>query len=96
MVEHQDWAAFQGWREMTRRRLIAFSTHAAARLHDHEFQPGDILLFGRESAGLPASVLTSADAALRIPIRPGNRSLNVAAAAAIGIAEGLRQTGGFA
>ena len=55
----------------------------------------DILLFGRESAGVPAEVHAAADARLVIPMRPGLRSLNVAAAAAIAAGEALRQTGGF-
>jgi len=90
--EHRDWPAFEAWRQGDRRRLVALSTHGAARLTDFAFRPDDVLLFGRESAGLPVSVHAAADAVVRIPIRPGNRSLNVATAAAIALAEALRQT----
>ena len=91
--EHGDWAAFQAWRMAAGRRLIALSSQGAARLHDFSFRPDDVLLLGRESAGLPDSVAAAADAVLRIPIRPGNRSLNVAVAASVAVAEALRQTG---
>src|SRR5207253_7861346 len=59
------------------------------------FAPGDTLLFGRESAGVPDHVHDAADARLRIPLRPGLRSLNLAQAAAMALGEALRQTGGF-
>ena len=90
--EHDHWPAFQLWRRTAGRRLIALSTRGPVRLHDFTFHPEDVLLFGRESAGLPDPVLAEADSVLRIPIRPGNRSLNVAVAAAIALAEALRQT----
>ena len=90
--EHADWAGFVAWRQDAGRRLVALSTRGTARLHDFAFAPDDVLLFGRESAGLPDPVLAAADAVLRIPIRPGNRSLNVAAAAAIAVSEALRAT----
>jgi tRNA (cytidine/uridine-2'-O-)-methyltransferase len=60
------------------------------------FRPDDILLLGRESAGVPPDVHDAADLRLRIPLQAGARSLNVALAAAIVLAEGLRQTKGFA
>lgn len=90
--EHAHWPAFQLWRTTAGRRLIALSARGPARLHDFTFHPSDVLLLGRESAGLPDSVRAEADGVLRIPIRPGNRSLNVAVAAAIALAEALRQT----
>lgn len=90
--EHQDWSAFQAWRGGARRRLVALSTHGATSLYDFPFHIDDVVLLGRESAGLPEPVIAAADAVLRIPIRPGNRSLNVAVAAAIAVAEALRQT----
>jgi tRNA (cytidine/uridine-2'-O-)-methyltransferase len=93
LIEHTDWAAFDGWRQRAERRLIAFSTRGSAPLHEHVFRPDDVLLFGRESAGLPDPVLRAANSAVRIPIRPGNRSLNVALAAAVAVTEALRQTG---
>lgn len=93
LVEHDDFAAFCAWRAASGRRLVAFTTHGDKALPDFAFRSADLLLFGRESAGLPDSARQAADVALRIPIAPGNRSLNVAAAAAIGIYEALRQTG---
>ena len=62
---------------------------------DYRFEAGDILLFGRESAGVPQQVHATADARLLIPMRPGLRSLNVAIAAAIAAGEALRQIGGM-
>jgi tRNA (cytidine/uridine-2'-O-)-methyltransferase len=90
--EHRDWPAFAEWRRGERHRLIALSTRGTVRLHEFAFKANDVILLGRESAGLPEAVLASADAVLRIPIHPGNRSLNVATAAAIAVAEALRQT----
>ena len=68
---------------------------AATSYLDHAYRAGDILLFGRESAGVPDAVHEAADARLSIPMRPGLRSLNVAMAAAMALGEALRQTGGF-
>ena len=92
LIQHDDWPSFEAWRRNAGRPLIALSTHGCVALHDHAFRSDDILLFGRESAGLLDAATDAADAVLRIPIRPGNRSLNVAVAAAIAIAEALRQT----
>lgn len=92
LIEHADWEAFDAWRQAGKRRLIALSAHGNARLPDFAFRPDDMLLVGRESAGLPDSVLGSADAVLKIPIAQGNRSLNVAVAASIAVFEALRQT----
>ena len=93
---HASWTAFQAWRCGGTRRLVLFTTAGAQPFTEFAFEPDDVLLFGRESAGVPDAVHTAADARLCIPMRPGLRSLNVAVAAAIGLAEALRQTGGFA
>jgi tRNA (cytidine/uridine-2'-O-)-methyltransferase len=90
--EHDDWAGFQAWCHDAGRRLVAVSTHGAGRLHDFAFRADDVILLGRESAGLPDTVRGAADAVLPIPLRPGNRSLNVAVAGAIAVTEALRQT----
>jgi len=98
LVRHASWAAFEQWRAERGTplpRLIAFSTKAETSYLDFRFMPDDILLFGRESAGLPTEVHAAADARLVIPMRPGLRSLNVAMACAIAAGEALRQTGGF-
>lgn len=76
-------------------RLLLFTTRGAQNFTDFAFHPGDTLLFGRESAGVPDEVHAAADARLIVPIVPPARSLNLATAAAIGLAEALRQTGGF-
>ena len=87
---HDSWDAFMA--ERPPGRLIAMTTKGAASLWDFVFRPGDTLLMGRESAGLPEEVHTAAaDARLVIPLRPGARSLNVAVAAAIAVAEAGRQ-----
>ena len=72
------------------------STKAAVSYADFEFRADDILLFGRESAGVPDHVHESADARVLIPMAPGQRSINVALSAAMIAGEALRQTGGFA
>jgi tRNA (cytidine/uridine-2'-O-)-methyltransferase len=76
-------------------RLFAFSTRAQARYDQARFQPGDALLFGPESRGLPASVLDSIPAAqqLRLPMRAGQRSLNLSNAVAVAVFEAWRQFG---
>jgi tRNA (cytidine/uridine-2'-O-)-methyltransferase len=92
LVEHDDWSAFEAWRSASGRRLVALSTRGSTKLHGFAFRPDDVLLFGRESAGLPDDVLGRTDAVVRIPLRPEVRSLNLAVAAAIALTEALRQT----
>jgi tRNA (cytidine/uridine-2'-O-)-methyltransferase len=91
-LRHADWAAFRAARA---ERLILLSTHGTTPIHDAGFAPDDVLLFGSEGAGVPDHVRDAATLAVRIPLRPGCRSLNVAVAAGIALAEALRQTGGF-
>jgi tRNA (cytidine/uridine-2'-O-)-methyltransferase len=89
---HASWAAFDQWRRGTGARLILFTTRASVSYLDHQYRPDDVLLFGRESAGVPDHVHDAADARLIIPIRPGLRSLNVAVACAMALGEAMRQT----
>jgi tRNA (cytidine/uridine-2'-O-)-methyltransferase len=96
LVRHASWAAFAAWRKEQGCRLVLFTTGATQSYLDFAYRAGDVLLFGRESAGVPAEVHAAADARLVIPMRPGLRSLNVAMAAAMATGEALRQTGGFA
>ncbi len=91
IMRHPSWTAFQAARAQA--RLLLLTTKAASSYIDFRFQPDDILVLGRESAGVPQDVHEAVQARLRIPIR--GRSLNVAQAGAIVIAEALRQTGGF-
>jgi len=93
--EHDDWAAFEAWRKDSSCRLVALTTSAEQPYTDFAFQSGDVLLLGRESAGLPEAVHEAADARLAIPVAEGSRSLNVAIAAGIVAAEALRQLDGF-
>jgi tRNA (cytidine/uridine-2'-O-)-methyltransferase len=95
LTRHASWEAFESWRRGAGPALLVFSTRAERSFLDHRYGADDILLFGRESAGLPDAVHAAADARLRIPMRPGLRSLNVAVASAIAASEALRQTGGF-
>ena len=95
MARHASWAEFLAAAERKAGRLLLFTTRGAVPLHDFEFQPGDTLLFGRESAGAPEAVHAAADARLFIPLAPGARSLNLTVSAAIALSEALRQTNGF-
>jgi tRNA (cytidine/uridine-2'-O-)-methyltransferase len=92
---HSAWGAFLAAPERQAGRLVLFTTKAAVPYQTFAFAAGDTLLFGRESAGAPEEVHAAAQARLFIPLRPPARSLNVVVAAAIALAEGLRQTDGF-
>jgi tRNA (cytidine/uridine-2'-O-)-methyltransferase len=95
LTRHDSWDAFERWRRRETLSLALFTTHAARTYLEHTFRPAEVLLFGRESSGVPEEVQAAADARLVIPMRPGLRSLNVAMACAIVVGEALRQTGGF-
>jgi tRNA (cytidine/uridine-2'-O-)-methyltransferase len=90
---HDSWLKFEEWRKEKGLRLVLFSTKGACPYLDHRYTSSDLLLFGRESAGVPDEVVAAADVRLVIPIAPGLRSLNVAMAAAMALGEALRQTG---
>ena len=92
-MRHDSWTKFEDWRRQEGYRLLLFTTKGATPYLDFRYQASDILLFGRETAGVPSEVAEVADARLVIPIRPGLRSINVAMAAAIALGEALRQTG---
>ena len=96
LERHQSFAAFDAVRRARGSRLVLLTTRAAYGLHRTlPSPPTTRLLLGRESAGVPPAVHGAADARLRIPMRAGLRSLNVAVAAAMVLGEALRQTGGF-
>lgn len=95
LVRHMDWAAFETWRREQRRRLVLMTTRGATPYADFAFSADDILLMGRESAGVPEEVHLAADARLVIPMVEGARSLNIALSAAMVAGEALRQTGCF-
>src|SRR5437660_1670152 len=90
---HASWAEFDTWRRAEKLRLVLFTTRATTSYLDHHYGAADVLLFGRESSGVPDAVHAAADARLTIPMRPGLRSLNVAMACAMVVGEALRQTG---
>ena len=92
---HASWTEFLRDPARTEGRLLLFTTRGAQNFTDFSFQPGDTLLFGQESAGAPDHVHEAAQARLVIPISANARSMNLVTAAAIGMAEALRQTGGF-
>jgi tRNA (cytidine/uridine-2'-O-)-methyltransferase len=92
IMRHDSWSKFEQWRNDRGCRLILFTTKGTTPYLDYRFDAADILLFGRESAGVPGEVAAAADARLVIPIEPGLRSLNVAMAAAMALGEALRQT----
>jgi tRNA (cytidine/uridine-2'-O-)-methyltransferase len=93
IVRHASWPAFLQAHSGV--RLVLFTTKGAGSYLDFSFRADDVLLLGRESEGVPADVHQRADARLRIPLKTGMRSLNVAQAGAIVLAEALRQTKGF-
>jgi tRNA (cytidine/uridine-2'-O-)-methyltransferase len=95
LVRHPSWESFAQWRTAEGMRLVLFTTGATTSYLDHRYEPRDILLFGRESAGVPAHVHAAAEVRLRIPMQAGLRSLNVAMTCAMAVGEALRQTGGF-
>ncbi|WP_439373749.1 tRNA (cytidine(34)-2'-O)-methyltransferase [Bradyrhizobium sp. PMVTL-01] len=91
IVRHVSWTTFEEWRAGQGYRLLLFTTKAATDYRDFHYQTSDILLFGRESAGVTDAVVEAADARLVIPVMPGLRSLNVAMSAAMAAGEALRQ-----
>jgi tRNA (cytidine/uridine-2'-O-)-methyltransferase len=95
LVRHESFAAFEGWRALKRVSLVLLTTTAEQSYLDHTFGIDQILMFGRESAGVPDAVHRAADTRIRVPMRPGMRSMNVAMAVAMVVGEALRQTGGL-
>ncbi len=91
MTRHESWGAFQNTRGEQMGRLVLLTTKAEISYVEHEFQPGDTLLLGRESAGVPEFVHDAAQVRLTVPMVSGMRSLNVAVAAAMVAGEAVRQ-----
>ena len=82
-------------RRDSRRRLVLLTVKATESVYEARYDPGDVLMMGRESVGVPAEVASGADLRVRIPMLPERRSLNVAIAASLVLGEALRQTGHF-
>jgi len=93
LTRHASFEAFEAWRRQAGGRLVLLTTAAAQSYLDFAYGDSDVLLFGRESAGVPDTVHRAADVRLRIPMSGGMRSLNVAMAAAMVAGEALRQVG---
>jgi len=93
LKRHASWAAFRDDRAPG--RLVLLTTAGATALPEARFERRDVLLMGRESAGVPAEVHDAADLRVRVPMQKGARSLNVALAAAMVLSEALRQTDGY-
>ncbi len=96
LTRHVDWSAFDAARRAGGQRLVLATTKGAVAHVAFAFQPRDTLLLGRETSGVPDVVHQAADGRVRIPMRDGMRSLNIAVSAAIVLSEALRQTGAFA
>jgi tRNA (cytidine/uridine-2'-O-)-methyltransferase len=92
LTRHISWSKFEAWRHEAGCRLVLFTTKGATSYLDFAYGTSDILLFGRETVGVTDEVVAAADARLKIPVKSGLRSLNVAMAAAIAVGEALRQT----
>lgn len=93
LVEHASFTAFDATRKAEGRRLILLTTKATTTAYAAAYADGDILMLGRESAGVPDTVAARADLRVRIPMAEGLRSLNVALAGAMVLGEALRQVG---
>jgi tRNA (cytidine/uridine-2'-O-)-methyltransferase len=92
---HADWASFLRQETPDPRRMFAFTTRGSDSVFDNRFQPGDWLVFGSETAGLPADLREAFPAVqrLRLPMVPGQRSLNLSNAVAVTVFEAWRQLG---
>lgn len=90
VTRHSDWAAF---RESQAGRIMLLTVTGETALPDAAFTNDDILLAGSETAGVEKAIHDAADVRLRIPMREGFRSLNVAVATGIALGEAMRQTG---
>src|SRR5260221_4222444 len=91
ITRHDSWSKFEQWRSDAGHRLILFTTKGAGSYLDYRYRADDILLFGRESAGVTDEVVAAADARLVIPIKSGLRSLNIAVPAAMALRLAPRQ-----
>ncbi|AVX03785.1 tRNA (cytidine(34)-2'-O)-methyltransferase [Maritalea myrionectae] len=92
LKEHNSFDAFNEWRQEQGKRLVLLTTKSSVRHADAQFTTNDILMVGRESAGVPDHVATASDLNVRIPMRQDTRSLNVAIAGAIVLSEAAQQT----
>ena len=89
---HIDWEHFYDWTKKNNFRLILMTTKSETSLYNFKFNPSDILLFGRESAGVPENIHNIVDHRLTIPMKEGVRSINLSSSVALVLGEALRQT----
>lgn len=94
-AEHDSYAHFDQWRRAEKRRLVLLTTKASVSAYEAAYGSNDVLMLGRESAGVPESVAADAELRVRVPMREGLRSINVAVAGAMIWGEALRQTRHF-
>ena len=92
---HVDWETFYQWCKVHNYRLILLTTKSQKKYYEFKYKNNDILLFGRETAGVPNAIHQCADERLLIPMQKGLRSLNVSSAAAVIVGEALRQLNNF-
>ncbi len=91
LMRHASFAAFEAWRRAHSRRLVLFTTRAPTSYLDHSYRSDEILLFGRETSGVPETVHQATDMSLQIPMREGLRSINIAMVVAMAVGEAMRQ-----
>ena len=89
---HSEWQHFHDWAQENKFRLILMTTKSKNSIYKFEFRSSDILLFGRESAGVPDEIQQIVDHRLTIPMKEGVRSINLSSSVALVLGEGLRQT----
>jgi tRNA (cytidine/uridine-2'-O-)-methyltransferase len=90
VARHANFDAFRA--TIGSRRLVLFTTKSRQSAYEFRFMADDVLLFGKESAGVPPEIADGCDARVRVPIRPSVRSLNLAMTTALALGEALRQT----
>lgn len=93
LTRHSSWQKFQT--HFSTQRVVLLSTKASVYYTEFQFRPDDVLLLGRESAGVPDDVHAALPCRVKIPLNPAARSINMAMAGGIVLAEALRQTNGF-
>ncbi len=91
IVRHASFGAFRATIQSA--RLLLFTTKSSRSAYEFGFEADDVLLFGKESAGVPPAVADACNAQVRLPMRPQVRSMNLATSAALALSEALRQTG---
>lgn len=92
IVRHDSWRHFENWRREAGHRLALFTTKGAVPYLEHRYADDEMLLFGRESAGVPEDVAAAAESRVVIPMRESLRSINLAMTVAMALGEALRQT----